>query len=114
MSRTQAATLVFGAEIFNDQGTQIGEIQDLVVNLKSGKVIYAVISLNLEMGIEEKYYPVPIKALREDPQNEEIILEIAKKQLTNAPSFKKEEWPKEYNEEFVQLVYNHYGYKLPD
>lgn len=114
MARTQSATLVFGAKISNQEGTKVGQIQDLIVDLKSGQVIYAIISLDDEMGIDDKYFPIPVKALKENPEREEIVLDIEESQLETAPSYTKQEWPREYDEEFINSVYSHYGYHLPE
>ena len=114
MSRTQSATLVIGAEISSSKGGRIGHIQDLIVDLKSGLVIYAIVSFDQTVGTEDQYFPIPVKAIKENPQDEEIILDIEREQLDDAPSFDTKDWPRKYEEEFVRSVYNHYSYKIPD
>lgn len=114
MSRTQSATLVIGAEISENNGERLGHIEDLIVDIKSGLVIYAVISFDQKRGAGNKYFPIPVKAIKESSHNNGIILDIDKDQLNDAPSFSKKNWPKEYKKDFVQTVYNHYGYEIPD
>lgn len=115
MSRTQSATLVIGAEISEKAGEKLGHIEDLIVDLKSGLVIYAIISFDQKRGAGNKYFPIPVKAIKESSSNDEkIILDIDMGQLNDAPSFSKKNWPKGYEEDFVQTVYNHYGYKISE
>lgn len=113
MNRTQPATLVFGAKIKNQEGIKVGQVKDLIVDLRSGKVIYAVISFSNENDKEARYFPIPVTAIKEGGDKEGLRLDIKNEKLKDAPAFKDHQWPKEYDEEFVQTIYCHYGYDLP-
>lgn len=89
----------------------IGEIQDLMINLQNGQIEYAVLSFGGFLGIGDKYFAIPVEALKYSTKNREITLDINKETLKNAPGFDKDNWPTEASPEFIQSVYKHYGFE---
>lgn len=53
------STSLVGTSIYNSAGDQVGEIQNLVVNLQSGQISYAVVSFDDVTGIGKDLYTVP-------------------------------------------------------
>lgn len=110
--RIMTASKIKGTEVRNLEGKNIGEIQDLMIDLKTGNVVYAVLSFGGFLGLGDKYFAVPVEALNFDSADKnQIILDIDKERLENAPGFDKDHWPMEASTEFVRSVYDHYGYK---
>lgn len=109
--RILSATSIAGTKVKNLDGNNIGEIQDLMIDFQTRNVVYAVLSFGGFMGIGDKYFAIPVEALNFDSKEERIILDVDKKRLENAPGFDKDNWPMEASPEFVQSIYEHYGYK---
>lgn len=115
-TRILSASTISGTIVKNLKGEDIGKIQDLMVDLKTKSISYAVLSFGGFLGIGDKYYAVPVEALDFLLKDEgwEINIDISKEHLENAPGFDKDHWPTEASEDFIQSVYDHYGYKRPD
>ena len=50
---------VIGTPVFDKSGTRLGHIDELSLEKKSGKAIYAIMSFGGFLGIGEKFHPVP-------------------------------------------------------
>lgn len=110
-NRILSASTIKGSNVKNIQNENIGEIQDLMINPETGHVEYAVLSFGGFLGIGDKYFAVPVEALKFSNENHDIKLDVDKERLENAPGFEKDNWPKEASPKFIQSVYDHYGYK---
>jgi sporulation protein YlmC with PRC-barrel domain len=110
-NRILSASTINGTNVKNLADENIGEIQDLMINLETGNVVYAVLSFGGFLGIGDKYFAVPVEALKFSTRDREITLDVDKEILKNAPGFDKNDWPQEASPEFVQSMYDHYGYE---
>lgn len=110
--RALSATSLTGTSVKNLEHEDIGKIQDLMIDLESGQVLYAVLSFGGIMGIGDDYFAIPIESLQfPDDDNKIIKLDISKEKLKDAPGFDKNNWPRHTREnEFINSVYTYYGY----
>lgn len=106
-----SASTLKGTSVKNPAGENLGDIKDLMIDYNSGNVAYAVIAFGGFLGIGDKYFAVPLEALRVDKNTEEIIMDVNKEKLENAPGFDKDNWPTTADREFLTEVHSHYGYK---
>lgn len=108
-----SATTITGSNVKNLERENIGDIQDLMIELETGHVAYAVLSFGGFLGIGDKYFAIPLEALQfSSKENDDtIILDIKKEQLENAPGFDKDNWPLTADQDFIDSVYDHYGYE---
>lgn len=115
-NRILSASTLRGMDVKNYDNENIGEIQDLMINIENGSVEYAVLSFGGFMGIGDKYFAVPVEALEHSTEGmkEEIMLDVDKQKLENAPGFDKNDWPTQAGPEFIESVYSHYGYERPE
>lgn len=104
------ATDLTGTKVQNLQGENIGKIQDLMIDLDSGHILYTVLSFGGFMGIGDDYFAIPMEALVFSDHDDVIKLDIDKETLKNAPGFDKDNWPEQPKDEFVSSVYEYYGY----
>ena len=98
-----------GTDVRNRQGENLGDIKDFVLDIETGRVLYAVLDFGGFLGIGDKYFAVPLEAFRADTQSEKLVLDVDKARLENAPGFDKNDWPSTPNETFVESVYDFYG-----
>src|SRR5690606_4099202 len=109
--RLLSCSSICDSEIRNSEGESIGEIKDLMINWKDGSVSYAVLSFGGLLGMGDKLFAVPLEAFdfgTGDPDN--VILNVSKESLENAPGFDKDNWPQHHDQQFLDSVYSHYGY----
>jgi len=108
---TLSAGTLNGTTVRNTQGEELGHIEDLMIDLDSGHIAYTVLSFGGFMGLGDKYFAIPWQALSVDAENRNLILNVEKERLENAPGFDKDKWPSSANREYMTRVYNHYGYE---
>lgn len=91
---------------------KLGDIKDIMLDVDSGRIVYAVISVNEGfLGMNNKYFAIPWKALRFDTDREIALLDISKEKLEKSPGFDKDNWPARPQREFVDEVHTYYGYE---
>jgi hypothetical protein len=56
-----SADKVQGTAVYDGTGERLGTIDSLMLNKRSGKVAYAVMSFGGFLGIGERYHPLPIR-----------------------------------------------------
>lgn len=88
-----SASTLIGDDIENHHGENLGKLEDIMLNLHSGQIAYAVISFGGFLGLGEKLFAVPWNKLHVDQEKECIIFEVSKEQLESMPGFDKDNWP---------------------
>jgi sporulation protein YlmC with PRC-barrel domain len=106
-----SATTVIGDEVRNLQGEDIGEIEELMINLSDGCIAYAVLSFGGLSGMGDKLFAVPWKALKVRPEEHAFVLDIRKEKLEKAPGFEKGNWPNMADIDWANRVNTFYGIK---
>lgn len=91
------ASQVIGLNVKNAADETIGEVKDLVVDMKAGKILAVVISSGGFLGMADTLSAVPVTALRYDGTAKAFKTKLTKEQLGKAPQFKTNAWP-DYNE----------------
>lgn len=87
-----AGTLI-GNDVYNRMDESLGDIKEIMLDMQTGKVAYAVLSFGGIFTMGEKLFAVPWERLVLDTVNERFTLDIEKEQLKNAPGFDKDHWP---------------------
>lgn len=85
---------LLGAEVRDQRNEKLGEISDLVIDLKNGEVAYAVLSVDegfLNLG--EKLFAVPLQAFIQLSDVDYLYLYTDREKLSKAKGFDKENWP---------------------
>jgi sporulation protein YlmC with PRC-barrel domain len=93
VTEANRASKLMGMKVKNRQDEDLGTIKDLVVDLESGKVAYAVLSHGGVLGIGGKYVAIPIQALTLQPGDKALLLDLPKQQVAQAPGFDDKHWP---------------------
>mgnify|MGYP003678886901 CR=1 FL=1 len=84
---------VEGTDVYSTASREkIGDIRRLMIDKRSGRIGYAVMSFGGFLGIGEKEYPVPWQALKYDGDLEGYVTGITESQLENAPGESDQAW----------------------
>lgn len=78
---------VEGTAVYRSNGEKVGTIERVMIDKRSGKVVYAVMSFGGFMGIGEDYYPLPWPLLTYNPRLEGYEVNVSEQQLTGAPKY---------------------------
>jgi hypothetical protein len=103
-----AAGSLEGEAVLNLAGDTLGEIEEIVVDVKSGRIAYAVLAVGGFLGIGEKYFAVPWRALTLDADRKCFVLDVDKDRLENAPSFDRDNWPSMADESWAAKIHQYY------
>ncbi len=105
-----AKTLV-GNDVYNVQEESLGDIKEIMLDMRTGRVSYAVLSFGGILGMGEKLFAVPWEALTLDTTNKRFILNAKKDTLDQAPGFDKDSWPDMADGKWAQGIHEYYGTK---
>ena len=78
------ADTLMGNDVFNDQGEDLGDIKEIMLDVGAGRISYAVLSYGGVLGIGDKLFAVPWEALTLDTENKRFSLDVAKDRLDKA------------------------------
>ncbi len=92
-SRVISASSVKGSNVWNYTGEKLGNIDDVMFDMESGRITYALLSFGGFLGFGDKLFAVPWAALEPNPDEKSFNLNVAKETLEDAPGFDKDNWP---------------------
>ncbi len=104
-----SVSTLIGDPVYNSSGEKLGSIEEIVLDLSSGRVAYAVLSFGGILGIGDKLFAIPYNSLHVDLENRQVIFDVAKETLERAPGFDKNNWPDFANREWETQVHGFYG-----
>jgi len=112
-SNVRASQLI-GANIQNDNGESVGEINDLVIDGNTGRVRYAAVTYGGFLGMGSKLFAVPFDAfhVKSKPANSNdyvLVLNVTKDQLKGAEGFDKDKWPDFADRNFTRELERRYN-----
>jgi sporulation protein YlmC with PRC-barrel domain len=87
------ATTIIGDNVYNLEDESLGEIKDIMLDIRNGRIEYVVIEFGGFLGIGEKFFAVPFRALTIDTTRHAFVLDQSKEVLKKAPGFDKDHWP---------------------
>lgn len=88
-----SAATITGDDVYNMQDENLGKIQDIMLDISTGKIRYAVLSSGGFLGMGDRLFAVPWKALKQDKKHHRFMLDVDAERLKNAPGFDKDHWP---------------------
>jgi sporulation protein YlmC with PRC-barrel domain len=109
--RVISATTLCGDRVRNSAGEDLGKIEEIMLDVPTGRIAYAVLSFGGFLGMGNKLFAVPWEALTLNDREHEFILNVDKKVLENAPGFDKDDWPDMADPSWGSQIHSHYGYE---
>ena len=105
-----AETLI-GGDVYNKKGEDLGDIKEIMLDMRTGRVAYAVLSFGTFLGMGGKLFAVPWAALMLDTENKRFSLDVDKDRLASAPGFDKDKWPNMADATWAKGIHAYYGTK---
>lgn len=81
---------VEGTAVYGADQKKIGSIRRVMIEKRSGKVSYAVLSFGGLLGIGDDFYPLPWQSLKYDTALGGYVAGITENQLKGAPKYASE------------------------
>jgi sporulation protein YlmC with PRC-barrel domain len=91
--RVLSASTLAKDSVFNLRDENVGSIKQIMIDVPTGRVAYAVLSVGGFLGIGERLFAIPWTTLALDEDRKCFILDVDKQRLENAPGFDKDRWP---------------------
>ena len=91
--RVLSASTLSGNSVRNTAGDNLGTIDEIMIDIPTGRVAYAVLSFGGFLGMGDKLFAVPWSALKVDEDEKCFILNVDKPTIEAAPGFDKDNWP---------------------
>jgi len=106
--RMMGASTLAGDSVRNPAGEDLGKIKELMVDVQTGRIGYAVLSFGGVFNMGNKLFAVPWNALALDEDEKEFILNVDKPRLENAPGFDKDNWPDMADQTWGRQISDYY------
>lgn len=103
------ADTLIGDSVVNAQEEDLGDIREIMLDMQTGQVAYAVLAFGGFLGMGEKLFAVPWQALHLDTVNKRMVLNVDKDRLKNAPGFDKDAWPDMSDVSWASGIHSFYG-----
>ena len=100
---------IIGAKVINVKGEPLGKIDNLVVDIDTGRILYAILESGGFLGIGDKLFPIPWVSLAALPSEGIFFLNQSKEQMEKAPAFDKDQLPNMADAQWGEGIFKHYG-----
>jgi sporulation protein YlmC with PRC-barrel domain len=107
--RVLSASTLAGDSVKNTAGEDLGKIDEIMIDIPSGRVAYAVISFGGVLRMGNKLFAVPWEALTVDEDEKCFVMDVDRQTLESAPGFDKDNWPDMADTSWGTEIYRHYG-----
>jgi sporulation protein YlmC with PRC-barrel domain len=104
-----AASTLEGDKVMCSDGEEVGKIKEIMLDVFSGRIAYAVMSVGGFLGIGDKLLAIPWNALTLDTGRKCFQLSVPSEAVKNAPGFDKDHWPSMADVTWASELHNYYG-----
>ncbi|PRX90885.1 PRC-barrel domain-containing protein [Paraburkholderia sp. BL25I1N1] len=103
------ASTLDGNKVVSSDGAEIGKISDIMLDVRSGRVTYAVLSEGGFLGIGSTLHAIPWSALTLDTDEMCFFVDITAEEVRNEPGFDKDHWPSMADVQWGATVHRYYN-----
>ena len=105
------ADTLIGNDVYNSQDQDLGDIKEIMLDMRTGRISYAVLSFGGFLGMGTKLFAVPWDALKLDTINKRFVLDVPADRLESAPGFDQDAWPNMADRSWSDGIHAYYGTK---
>ncbi len=100
---------IIGMAVQNYQNDKLGKVEELAVDVESGRVVLVILSSGGFAGIGDRLTAVPPGALHRDATNRVLHLDATKETVKGAPAFERAKWAETFDSADLASLRRHYG-----
>lgn len=103
-----AASSLDGTKVYSSDDEHVGEIKDIMIDMRRGRVAYAVLTTGGFLGIGDTLHAIPWSALVMDTDAKCFRIGLTADRIKNAPGFNKDSWPSMADTQWATTVHTYY------
>ncbi len=104
-----SASTLIGDRVRNRADEDLGKLDEIMIDLPTGRVAYAVLSFGGVLKMGNKLFAVPWSAFTVDEDKKQLLLDVDKSRLESAPGFDKDNWPDMADRAWGTEIHSYYG-----
>jgi uncharacterized protein YrrD len=104
-----AASTLKGTTVISSDGGDVGKISDIMLDVRGGRIAYAVLSEGGFLGMGTSLHAIPWNALTLDTDAECFHVSIAAQRIKDDPGFDKDHWPSMADASWGTSVHKYYN-----
>ncbi|NUY04531.1 PRC-barrel domain-containing protein [Paraburkholderia youngii] len=104
-----AAATLKGTQVISSDGEDVGKISHIMLDVRSGRVAYAVLSEGGFLGMGSNLHAIPWNALTLDTDAECFRVSIAAQRIKDDPGFDKDHWPAMADASWGNTLHEYYN-----
>lgn len=87
------ASSIMSDKVHDENDEEMGKIEDIMIDLDSGKIDYIIVEFGGFLGIGVKLFAIPFKLLEVNSEKKLFVFKGDKDKLADAPGFDLDHWP---------------------
>jgi len=103
------ASEVIGMDVLNVNNQKIAKVNNLAVDLPSGRVAYVILTPESNLNVGDSLLAVPPQAVTLSQDHKHLVTGVEQSQWASAPHFDKNSWPNLSDPGFGSKVYEYFG-----
>jgi len=104
-----AAGKVNGTKVYNAAGEKLGSVYDVMIDKRSGKAEYAIMSFGGFLGIGDSYHPLPWHLLNYDERQGGYVVNLDPSRLEGAPHYRERDTSTWNDPAYGRRIDDYYG-----
>jgi sporulation protein YlmC with PRC-barrel domain len=104
-----AAATLDGDKVISSDGEHVGKISDIMLDVRNGRIAYAVLSEGGFLGMGSNLHAIPWSALTLDTDEKCFVVDIPAQRLKDDPGFDKDHWPTMADARWAESTYSFYN-----
>jgi sporulation protein YlmC with PRC-barrel domain len=101
------ASELIGKDVDDRVGKDMGEIDDMVINMNSGKIQHAVLEFDQSWNLNDKLISLPLRSFTYVADNQDLMLNLDKESIDTKRAYQKDSWP-DINDENYRVETDRY------
>ena len=87
------ASALLEKEVVDPQGEELGDVHELVIDMRSGGLHFVVLEMGGVLGLGGKLIPWPPSKLSPGRESDKLVLDVRPEALAEAAGFERDRWP---------------------
>jgi sporulation protein YlmC with PRC-barrel domain len=104
-----AAATLDGSKVMPSDGEHVGKISDIMLDVRNGRIAYAVLAEEGFLGMGANLHAIPWTALTLDTDEKCFFVDITAQRLKDDPGFDKDHWPTMADAKWAMSMHSYYN-----